>query len=739
MTTYFATTVPLHRRILPYLLLSLVACIPRFIDLGGFVGEDEIRYWIPRSHTFLKAIQSGDYAATAISTHPGVTTMWCGSIGIMLQRMLLAWGIVDSMPFPMQLTLMRLPVVCIHTIGLLVSYHVLRQWLGGRIALLAALLWATDPFIIAFSRMLHVDGLTMTFATVSLLAAWHYWTHQSNVSWLIVSGACAGLAVLSKSPGIAVVPIVAIIAFRAHFSRRKPQITSAGLVGAAIRSPHWHRISMACRFIPHSLFGWGVAWAITMVLVWPAFWVNPMRVSTLMRIGVEVEGGSPHVQGNFFLGKEDNEPGWLFYPVAFAMRMTPWAMFGLMLLPLALWQWRKRREQSPTSSDNLESLMSLITILAGFALLFLAGLSLFPKKLNRYLIPMFPAINILAAMGILAGGELLGTLAKRVTWIPAMVQARWVPLVTSGIVLVAIIHSAWWHPYYLTYFNPFLGGARAGAATFLIGLGEGLEQVAAWLNEQPDITHVVTVATMPSPLQPYLRRGAHAALPHHHQLRDQTGYVVVYVRNVWGNVSPPFDRFYRKVAPIYQVTIHGVEYAWVYLVPKPLAHQSDAIFGSAIRLDSYEVDTSLLRLTGTITLSLQWQALSPIAEDYHCFIHVLDERGERVGQADVPPGGPASPTSSWSPHRYVYWKHPVPLSPHLPSGTYWIAIGLYRPHDFSRLELHDTSPPLAVPIDAGPHALFLTPMHIPEEEERDTRGTSLPPATSVITNDALKH
>ncbi len=30
----------------------------------------------------------------------------------------------------------------------------------------------------------------------------------------------------------------------------------------------------------------------------------------------------------------------------------------------------------------------------------------------------------------------------------------------------------------------------------MVGWGEGLEQVAGWLNEQPDITGVVTATTM---------------------------------------------------------------------------------------------------------------------------------------------------------------------------------------------------------------------------------------------------
>ncbi|NJO85271.1 MAG: hypothetical protein HC828_22685 [Blastochloris sp.] len=50
-------------------LLALVALLPRLLDLGGFVTLDEINFWMGRAERFLNALQTGDFAATAISTH----------------------------------------------------------------------------------------------------------------------------------------------------------------------------------------------------------------------------------------------------------------------------------------------------------------------------------------------------------------------------------------------------------------------------------------------------------------------------------------------------------------------------------------------------------------------------------------------------------------------------------------------------------------------------------------------
>src|SRR5687768_7942620 len=72
--TALALDIPLIS--ISYLLIALVALAPRLVSLGSFVTVDEQAFWMPRSDTFLRAIQSGDFPATAISTHPGVTTMW---------------------------------------------------------------------------------------------------------------------------------------------------------------------------------------------------------------------------------------------------------------------------------------------------------------------------------------------------------------------------------------------------------------------------------------------------------------------------------------------------------------------------------------------------------------------------------------------------------------------------------------------------------------------------------------
>ncbi len=671
----------LLRNTAPYLLVGVVALLLRVLHLDAFPNSDEINFWLDRSRTFAEAIATGNPADTAISTHPGVTTMWLGSAGMLLHHTLNAWGLIEITRFPAELAIIRLPLALTHTAGVLVGMWLLRRMLPFATATLAALLWATDPFVLAMSRMLHVDGLMTTFATLSLLAACDYWYHSQQRGMLLLSGSTAALAILSKSPALALGPVVAVVALTA------PTAGQRLLTRSAVRS--------ACA----ALLLWGGALLLTLLLVWPATWSDPLRVYELLRIGVEVEGSTGHVIGNFFLGRPDPEPGVRFYPVALALRMTPWTMVGIFLLLPGM-----KREQWDGRAGQV---VRTIAVLAGFTLLFTVAMSIFPKKLNRYLVPVFPALNIMAAVGLAWGIERLSAIGYRLSAIGYRLLA-----------VVAVGNAAWWHPYTIAYFNQALGGAEVGAQTFLVGEGDGLGEVAAWLNAQPDITGVVTASTMINSLRPYMRHGAQVSSPPGDELADNTGYVVVYIRHTQrGPLAAPFDQFYPAATPLHTVRIHGVEYAWIYQVPPRMAHPLEARFGQAIALRGYEVEH--IRATGVLSVTLQWQAAAPVAEDYRLFVHVLDEEGTMIGQTDAPPAGPAAPTHTWQPGRAITWSHPVPIAADVATGRFWLSLGLYHPKSLERLPLH-TAPvgnaqPGAArppPPDDGEHALLL-PLTLP--------------------------
>jgi 4-amino-4-deoxy-L-arabinose transferase-like glycosyltransferase len=650
-----------------YLAVGLMALVPRVFNLGVFLSGDESQFWIGRSGAFLRALRAHDWPATAISTHPGVTTMWLGSAGLILHHALTDWGLLLDQSFPTFVTLLRIPTALAHVAAVLLGYMLLRRMLSTAIAALAALLWAADPFVIAFSRVLHVDALAASFLTLSLLAACLYWHHERRARWLMLSGICAGLAILSKSPALALLPWVGLVT-----------------LVAAWRAPGRPQQRLLREIQP--LAAWAALCALTIFALWPALGIAPIRAYQQLRLGVDAEGAQPHMLGNFFLGREDDAPGPLFYPVALALRLTPWTMLGLLLLA-GVW----RRARAIERRD--------LAALACFAVLFIAAMTLFPKKFNRYLVPIFPALDILAACGLAWAARWLGQRAAhraRTAW----AARRHVPGALLGlVVLAAAINVAWWHPYEMVYFNQALGGAQVGANTFTTGWGEGLSEVANWLNQQPDITGVVTVSTMVNGLQEYLRKGAQA-VGRSGPLPPAAGYVVVYVRNVqWDTPWAPFDQFYGRETPAHIVRIHGVDYAWIYRVPPPAGQLIAADFGPNIHLRGVESRGPVQR-GQLLTYQMSWKTSAAPTTDYMLFAHLIGADMQRSAQADL-----LYPTSGWGTNRYVTTNLTVPLPPNLPAGTYRLVIGLYDPTSGQRLPLHTL---LAIdPALDGPDALLL--------------------------------
>ncbi|HRV95097.1 MAG TPA: glycosyltransferase family 39 protein, partial [Anaerolineae bacterium] len=167
------------RDVLLALLVGLVALIPRLIGLNVFLTADEPKSWFGRSIIFLDALARADWAATFDSPAPGVTTMWAGSIGLLLEyaRQGFPGNLTDFLaviPFdpldPSILPLIRLPIVLLATLTAVLTFWWGRAVFGRPAALLAALLIALDPFTLALTRILGHDGPVTLFMWLSLLA-----------------------------------------------------------------------------------------------------------------------------------------------------------------------------------------------------------------------------------------------------------------------------------------------------------------------------------------------------------------------------------------------------------------------------------------------------------------------------------------------------------------------------------------------------------------------------------------
>lgn len=406
-----------------------------------------------------------------------------------------------------------------------------------------------------------------------------------------------------------------------------------------------------------------------------------------------------HSWGNFFLGHPDATPGLIYYTVALVLRLPPWTMLGILAAALVV-----PRRNHWWSGSLAVSLLML------FALLFFIVMGRAPKKFDRYLLPVFPVVNIVAAIGWLRLADWLWqTVAQRQRWrwlalLPAhLAPVGWV-LLTSGLAL----NLAWYQPYYLGYYNPLVGGGAVAERSIYVGWGEGLDEAGRYIASQRDGCDYAIASWYELVILPYVCSAVMglpwAIVPGH------VNYVVLYQNQLQRRIYPDvIDHVQQQGALVHTVQRHGVNYAYVYQMPYPMEQAVSADFGT-LRLAGYTVDTAQVRTSGLLNLTLQWQAQAPIPQDYMLFIHILDAAGKRIGQTDVPPAGPDWPTSQWPAQHYIRWRHAVPVPPDLAPGEYWVALGVYDTQDFARLPLRGPTPPGAP--NNGTDALVLPPVPI---------------------------
>ncbi|MFN2142575.1 MAG: hypothetical protein ACK2U5_18970, partial [Candidatus Promineifilaceae bacterium] len=229
------------------------------------------------------------------------------------------------------------------------------------------------------------------------------------------------------------------------------------------------------------VLGGGLLWlgvfVLVLTLLYPALWSSPMAV-------LSTSGGNAgrHVEEalrpTFFLGDAAYDQGPLFYPLALLWRSSPLVLGGLILLVvygLARPRFRRRHGQT-------------VLLLALWALLFLAAITLAAKKFDRYLLPVIPALAVLAAIALAEDGDRRGR---------GMNVFLLVLVTAQALMLAASL------PYLLSAYNPLAGGPLTAQYVLPLGWGEGVSAAGRWLAESPDAAAKTAVSGIAPSLAPF--------------------------------------------------------------------------------------------------------------------------------------------------------------------------------------------------------------------------------------------
>ncbi len=121
-----------------------------------------------------------------------------------------------------------------------------------------------------------------------------------------------------------------------------------------------------------------------------------------------------------------------------------------------------------------------------------------------------------------------------------------------------------------------------------------------------------------------------------------------------------------------------------FTVPE-MGHTVGATFEGQVRLLGYDLQQN----TATVVLTLHWQAITSMGNNYKVFVHLFDPSTETiVAQRDVLAGGDTAPTSTWVPQQVLSNRVELLLDK-VPAGGYSLAIGLYHPDGRLRISAPD--------------------------------------------------
>lgn len=152
---------------------------------------------------------------------------------------------------------------------------------------------------------------------------------------------------------------------------------------------------------------------------------------------------------------------------------------------------------------------------------------------------------------------------------------------------------------------------------------------------------------------------------------------------------------WRQTEKVLPVTVHTTDVGSSFTLSTIKIAPSEAVrrqpdvemvtdFGRVARLMGYDMaDTAVAGQPLPITL--YWDAMEPDGQEYTVFVHMLNESGQLIAQADAPPQANTYPTSIWASGEQIRDQHILLLPANLPDGVYHVLVGLYHTQTGERL------------------------------------------------------
>ena len=509
------------------------------------INSDE-HFWNFRTNRFHLALLNQDWPNTLVSGHPGTSLNWISLISLRSTRLVyrLADPSYDYQDFPYLLNTFdrvhfayQLPIMLITSLLIALSYIVLKFLSNRLFALIASSLLLSDLFFLAHSRLVQLDALQTSFLIGSLLTSLLYLRYKRR-PLVILTGILLGLNSMTRIYGAGAFPFLLLVM---HWDTFKDVVRQKSAGVALLKD-----LSM-------NLFLLLSTAVLTSVILLPALLVSPKVVMDSFYRSIFVEGVEGRFDGkSFFAGQSilGGEPR-IYYLISLIFRQS---VVPFLMLPITLYLLLRRKIKD-------ENIRQILTIVLLFSLYWGIALSFPSKKEDRYILPLHLMIDIFVAGGIYT------------IWVWIADKKRMVVNAQQKCALVGVLFLIGISMYsvhgvggqYLGYYNPLLGGSSGAINYIQVGWGEGLRDVATYLNGLDNPEDIIVASWHESSLSPYCICKVTEAFNYE---GEDVSHIVFYRDQMQRQQEEVMiEKYFRREDIVFVSSLNGTEYAWV--VKKP--------------------------------------------------------------------------------------------------------------------------------------------------------------------------
>jgi len=402
--------------IVAFVLLFIFTRVPR---LHNDVVSTDAVYWHDRAEKFINALKAGDFKETYQMYHPGVTLMWI--TGLTSEVYSRVKGISTDEVFSNFVTLHYYAKLTLVLWQLTLSVYIiylLSKIFEFKKAIFMVALFSFEPFFVGNSRLLHLDAQISLYILIGLSLSY---LNARKFSFLgvVLAGFFFGLATLSKTLFIGGVLF--------------------GLFAGGLLSFINNGLKASLKYTLTLLF----SFLLTYLLLFPAFWTAlGTTLSTIINDSAVVGNKLGHKQ--IYFGELKRNPGPTFYPVLLLLKLSLVTLVGFILYFWKQFMCFIKKLFTKSIKIDLKNI-SFTNFIVIFYFAYFIVITYFSKKVDRYTIPLFPFLGIVAVLGYYS-----------------VIYKNKAKLLVV-IILFSIVYPLFRvFPHYLTYTNPIIGNADTG-------------------------------------------------------------------------------------------------------------------------------------------------------------------------------------------------------------------------------------------------------------------------------------